>query len=279
MILFILCHLLMAPSQQISIINPNYVCAKDKNCDITAETKNRCNYCRFQKCLRCCWTVERICTSGPSLAKDDSFRTTEIEMREKKISALYKTTFLKTYIFSAIELSISDIENFIEHVVRSFDYAFSNTGMVGDLYHAREHFRLFLYNAAIFNSIEYVNASTNSSFLLALVIKESLAKTDFGEVFLKDYQAEITKIQTFFGGKIRKDLVAVLMLVSCMIGITPTSPIVYSIFDRVTSCLLLILNRLEIEAKLEISVWDVFYYLFHISNEVILKRAFIIFRH
>lgn len=90
-------------------------------------------------------------------------------MREKKISVLYKTTFLKTYIFSAIELSISDIENFIEHVVRSFDYAFSNTGMVGDLYHAREHFRLFLYNAAIFNSIEYVNASTNSSFLLALV--------------------------------------------------------------------------------------------------------------
>lgn len=56
-----------------------------------------------------------------------------------------------------------------------------------------------------------------------------MAKTDFGEVFLKDYQAEITKIQTFFGGKIRKDLVAVLMLVSCMIGITPTSPIVYSV--------------------------------------------------
>ena len=29
----------------------NYACAKDRNCDITMETRNSCRFCRFQKCL------------------------------------------------------------------------------------------------------------------------------------------------------------------------------------------------------------------------------------
>ncbi|XP_072013743.1 LOW QUALITY PROTEIN: uncharacterized protein [Amphiura filiformis] len=29
----------------------NYACAKERNCEITMETRNSCRYCRFQKCL------------------------------------------------------------------------------------------------------------------------------------------------------------------------------------------------------------------------------------
>ncbi|VDN57686.1 unnamed protein product [Dracunculus medinensis] len=32
--------------------NSNYVCTKEKTCIITAKTRNCCQYCRFQKCLR-----------------------------------------------------------------------------------------------------------------------------------------------------------------------------------------------------------------------------------
>ncbi|VDN59567.1 unnamed protein product [Dracunculus medinensis] len=170
--------------QRSVIIKANYTCVKNKNCVINVQTRNRCKYCRFAKCLL-------------------------VGMKREAIR-------LPEFIHSEAPLSTLKIEAFIDEIVRTYDHTFPSDILISNLNHAKEYYRNFLYSIPLLDNCEHsnVNACIESSIILAMIIRESFNRSD--ETFLLKYDAEICAIREIFVYYLHDDLMMFASLYSCL---------------------------------------------------------------